>query len=233
MKKILYTALAAFTFVLFSGCSEDLDYLKRENNFLGSQGGTIVIDNEQLQAVDLGLSVKWADRLLSNTYSSEYRKNEKYYYQRYNFGAQSSELRQEGLAKGSISGTRYDNARIYGDSNWRTPTKEQFEELIEKCSFKIDEETYNGSTYRGMRVTGPNGNSVFIRAEKNDSHQINLWTSSYYSEYSNNFYGYYYEFTLYEVKGTVEATVRSTNSCLDNGYARPYYGGYAIWPVQN
>ena len=230
MKKILYTALAAFTFVLFSGCSEDLEYLKRENYFLGSyKGSTTVIDKDnQLKAVDLGLSVKWSDRLLSTSaYNTGIISNPLMGYDTYSFGASSYDLNSEGIEKGDISGTNYDNVVKAGCTNWRTPTKENFEELITKCTLKFEENTIDGTTYRGFRAIGPNGNSIFIRAKYDTSSTIYIWTSSYYStggasSSSRNYYGYQYKFSLYYLKDTVESELISFRSLDSTG---------CIWPV--
>lgn len=40
----------------------------------------------------------------------------------------------------------------------RLPTIEEFKELKENCKWECDEEN------KGMRVTGPNGNSIFLPA---------------------------------------------------------------------
>lgn len=227
MKKILYTALAAFTFVLFSGCSEDLEYLKRENYFLGSYEGSTTDKDNQLKAVDLGLSVKWSDRLLSTwAYNAGINSNPLMGYNTYSFGASSYDLNSEGIEKGDISGTNYDNVVKAGCTNWRTPTKENFEELITKCTLKFEENTIDGTTYRGFRAIGPNGNSIFIRAEYNTSSTIYILTSSYYStggasSSSRNYYGYKYKFSLYYLKDTVESELISTFLDSKN----------CIWPV--
>ncbi|MDR0693872.1 MAG: hypothetical protein LBF81_01040, partial [Prevotellaceae bacterium] len=44
--------------------------------------------------------------------------------------------------------------------SWRMPTKEQAQELVDSCDWKETES--NG--VRGFRVTGENGNSIFLAA---------------------------------------------------------------------
>ena len=60
----------------------------------------------------------------------------------------------------NISGTQYDAARANWGGSWRMPTKEECEELKNRCTWKWT--TYNG--VNGMKVTGPNGNSIFLPA---------------------------------------------------------------------
>ena len=57
-----------------------------------------------------------------------------------------------------IAGTQYDAATANWGSPWMMPSKEQMEELINSC---ISEWTTVNGVF-GTRVTGPNGNSVFL-----------------------------------------------------------------------
>ena len=59
-----------------------------------------------------------------------------------------------------ISGTEHDAARIHWGENWRMPTILEIRELVRECSSKWD--TVNG--VKGLRFTGPNGNSIFMPA---------------------------------------------------------------------
>ena len=58
----------------------------------------------------------------------------------------------------NISGTEYDVATTKWGSDWRLPSKENFDELIDKCKWTLIryKDTY------GARVEGPNGNSIFL-----------------------------------------------------------------------
>ena len=59
-----------------------------------------------------------------------------------------------------ISGTQYDVARQKWGGSWRMPTKAEFNELTSKC-------TWTWYQYKGVwghKVTGPNGNSIFLPA---------------------------------------------------------------------
>jgi hypothetical protein len=51
-----------------------------------------------------------------------------------------------------------DVASVKWGGSWRMPTKEEIEELRDKC--KCEGDVLNG--VNGVRVTGPNGNSIFL-----------------------------------------------------------------------
>ncbi len=83
------------------------------------------------EAVDLGLSVKWATC---------------------NVGAKSS------WEYGDFY--TFDEAQTLADSDWRVPTDEELQELIDKCTWTWT--SLNG--VNGCRVTGKNENSIFLPA---------------------------------------------------------------------
>lgn len=60
----------------------------------------------------------------------------------------------------NISGTQYDVARKKWGGSWRMPTKEEFNELISKCIWVWIQ--YKG--INGYKITGINGNSIFLPA---------------------------------------------------------------------
>ena len=73
-------------------------------------------------------------------------------------------------------------ARVKWGSPWRMPTKKEFEELLKNCDRKWT--TLNG--VNGYRVTGKNGNSIFLPAAgrrygtslHNAVEYGNFWSSS-------------------------------------------------------
>ncbi len=66
-----------------------------------------------------------------------------------------------GVHLGDISGNRtYDAARANWGSTWRIPTEAEIQELVDNCTW---EWTSQGGHY-GRKVTGPNGNSIFLPA---------------------------------------------------------------------
>ena len=60
----------------------------------------------------------------------------------------------------NISGTQYDVARQKWGGSWRMPTKAEIDELDSKCSWTW----YQYKGVWGQKVTGPNGNSIFLPA---------------------------------------------------------------------
>ena len=66
-----------------------------------------------------------------------------------------------GKSMSDISGNaRYDTARDNWGRTWRLPTKREMEELENKCTWQWTTQ----SGVRGYKVTGPNGNSIFLPA---------------------------------------------------------------------
>ncbi len=139
--------------------------------------------------VDLGLSVKWATMNVGagsiyetghyfswgetepkeyygfdNTkYFSYY--NDHYYVSKYCLSSAHEYWNGTGEPDGLNTLISTDDAATENwGGRWRTPTIENFNELIDKCSFSI--ETISGS--RLVKVTGPNGNIFYIA---NDSYK--------------------------------------------------------------
>lgn len=142
-------------------------------------------------AVDLGLSVKWAAYNVGATKPEEYgdyyawgevETKEDYAETNYEF----TNVDQYGdyyqvLPGGfsDISKTQYDPATVNWGKEWRIPRKLELVELFDKSTFVRT--TYN--SIEGLRVIGPNGNSIFLPA------------SGYRNEYGGNYkgeFGYYW-----------------------------------------
>ncbi|MDE6695527.1 MAG: fibrobacter succinogenes major paralogous domain-containing protein [Muribaculaceae bacterium] len=72
----------------------------------------------------------------------------------------SSMLRERIVdADGNLT-KEHDAASINWGKEWRTPTDDEFKELVENCKWEFTE--LNGAT--GFQATGPNGKSIFIIA---------------------------------------------------------------------
>ena len=83
-----------------------------------------------------------------------------------------------------ISGTQYDVATQKWGNGWQMPTSTQFSELEDKCTWEWT--TQNG--IKGQKVTGPNGNSIFLPAVG----------SGYDNGEGVGSTGYYWTSTLYD-----------------------------------
>lgn len=152
---------------------------------------------DELTAVDLGLSVKWAnknigascptakgalcawtDTMLNQKYSS-------WGYENVPIEATIDSLRH--LIP------RFDIATRVCGSKWRMPTKEEFEELISKCSIELDTIDFPFHEEYGyiVRFTGPSGMSIEMPLMSNkqifDSYSSifpkSYWTSTYNDHY--------------------------------------------------
>ena len=84
--------------------------------------------------------------------------HEKTQTQLWNFGYGSKKIKVYDDLGENISGTKYDAAKANWGGNWRMPTKAELEELGNKCKW---ERAVQGGK-KGYKVTGPNGNSIFL-----------------------------------------------------------------------
>ena len=89
-----------------------------------------------------------------------------------------------------------DAAYVNWGASWRMPTKEQENELIDKCTWT---ETTQNDVY-GLLVTGPNGNTIFLPATggrfddglyHTGSHG-GYWSRTLYEYASNESYGLFF-----------------------------------------
>lgn len=108
--------------------------------------------------VDLGLSVLWATEIMEGRFR----------WMSCNSGSCDDDLNYRGDGKDAAT-------EIWGHK-WRTPTKEEFEELFTKCRWErcID----SVSKKYALKATGPNGNSIILTL---DNLNIGLWTSTEYT----------------------------------------------------
>lgn len=128
-----------------------------------------------VKAVDLGLSVKWAD---VNIFASAPEEVGEYFQWGYPGPVEEFSWSTYAWCKGSNSTlTRYVTNGAYGTvdnittmrtgddaatawllGKWRTPTQKEAQELLDNCS--VEEVTQNGVA--GYKVTGKTGNSIFL-----------------------------------------------------------------------
>ena len=127
-----------------------------------------VIDNTPLpgtpaEAIDLGLpsGTLWASYNIGASKPEEYgsylawgETEEKDFYN------ENTYLYKETDIGTNIAGTIYDVAHILWGGSWQMPNKRLLQELFKCCSFEWI--TVNG--VKGGKLTGPNGNSIFMPA---------------------------------------------------------------------
>lgn len=120
------------------------------------------------QYVDLGLSVNWATSNIGSRSVDPQWPGQLFAWgdtlAKYNFSkdyylAPKQDRYYDG--KLTVLEPNDDAATVLWGEDWRMPTKEEFQELIDKCSWEWTREDYS---YWGYRVTGPNGNSIFLPA---------------------------------------------------------------------
>ena len=153
----------------------------------------ISVEEQNPEAIDLGLSVKWSSLNIGASSPTEYGGL-------YGWGditginhSENNDEYPSANPPSSICGTEYDIATKEWGNNWRMPSQAEMEELAEKCTWVWT--TVNG--VNGMTVTGPNGNSIFLpaaasRTGETVSNQVGqrgcywsgtLWTDNKFASY--------------------------------------------------
>jgi hypothetical protein len=140
MKKVKFLACLLFGMALVISCSSD------DDNSGGSSGGGAINNGtvNEHQYVDLGLSVRWATSDWGASQSGPGM---------YNHGVEYSY---------KLENINYDVVTAEWGSPWRRPTVEEFQELVEKCTWSIDM-TLGGNGC--AIITGPNGNKMNMPVE--------------------------------------------------------------------
>lgn len=156
------------------------------------------------EAVDLGLSVLWADDNVAGRFAWGEVESKSYF----------SELGYQYCENGTyieigknITGSKYDAARMLWGGKWRMPTEKEFLELLDKCD---TEDNGRGS----IKVTGPNGNYIYFKEEKMITGNSGYWTAT---QFGSN-------------AGFSWAAAMSWN-CFTQGIAK--YNGLLIRPVMD
>ncbi|MBO4663146.1 MAG: hypothetical protein J5663_01895 [Bacteroidaceae bacterium] len=101
--------------------------------------------------VDLGLSVLWADHNLGGECVTD----------------SGISLPMETKGKKKV----VDTAKLMWGGGWHSPTIAQMQELIDECDWRSTKQ----DGVEGYIVTGPNGNTIFVRRFANES--MDYWTS--------------------------------------------------------
>lgn len=117
--------------------------------------------------VDLGLSVYWCSCNVGAESPEEYgdyfawgETKPKSSYSKNNYAYYNITTDEYTDIGDNISGTEYDAASANLGSDWRMPTKTELQELKDNCTW----EWTQINSINGYKVTGNNGNSIFIPA---------------------------------------------------------------------
>lgn len=150
---------------------------------------------EAQEAIDLGLSVKWASCNVGANHATEFGncyawgeietkvaytpKNSKW------FGVDFDALKHQGVIDGHGNLTsEHDAASFVLGYDWRLPTRFELEELKTKCQWEWV--TQHGVDL--FMITGPNGNRIYLPATGYKVEQ---------DDYNASVYGYYWSATAY------------------------------------
>ncbi|MCD7710960.1 MAG: hypothetical protein LUI04_06400 [Porphyromonadaceae bacterium] len=161
--------------------------------------------------VDLGLSKKCATCNVGASSSSDYGDY---------FAWGETETKDEYTVSNSATYNKemediagdplYDAAQANWGGTWQLPTADEFDELIDKCQW--DWTTKGG--HNGYKVTGPNGNSIFLPAAG--------WRGT--ALYNAGDGGYYWSSSPYEIYSSNAYYLRFYYQYFRSGWADRYYG---------
>ena len=207
MKKTIISIVAAFASITISAQTVNVHFKNGQTVRFNSSN----VDHVDFSAkapdptvsagavVDLGLSVYWCSCNVGAETPEEYgdyfawgETKTKSSYTEENYSLYDNEMKVYTNIGNNICGTEYDAATVNLGADWRMPTKDELKELLDNCTFEWTQ--ING--VNGYKVTGINGNSIFIPAagfmgntilsDKNQS-GLSVWTgieSSYNNRYA-------------------------------------------------
>lgn len=194
-------------------------------------------DDSQYVAVDLGLpsGLKWASFNVGATVPEEYGdyyawgevatksdfSRDTYEHFRIETGTDADGFDSEEhiwVDLGDISGTEYDVAHQKWGGSWRMPTQSEFQELKDYCTWKWGAK----NTVYGYKVTGSNGNWIFLPAA---GYRLN---TSLYNDGSN---GYYWSSTPDPYGPNSVSYLYFDSSYINPNDNNGRYGGQSVRPV--
>jgi hypothetical protein len=178
------------------------------------------------EAIDLGLSVKWASCNVGTTspegfggYYSWGETEVKSNYSESTYKYYDSSTNTYIDIGSDISGTEYDVAHVKWGGSWRMPTHKEMYELCYKCKYEWI--TYNG--VNGAKFTGPNGNSIFLPATG-----LHLDTAV---AYDGN-WGYYWSASIYNEDSRCAWNIHILSSkAYPSGYDYQRRYAFSVRPV--
>ncbi|MBE6294861.1 MAG: hypothetical protein E7090_09325 [Bacteroidales bacterium] len=153
------------------------------------------------EAVDLGLSVKWASYNVGASKPEEF--GGYYAWGETEVKEVYDETTYVGVWSNSTLAPENDVAHVKWGGEWRMPTRDEAEELLVKCDWKSTK--VNGVD--GDLITGPNGNTIFLP-------ECNQRTGDYIDKFGTR----YWTSTRYEYGEKTARFLSTTGTC------RAYYG---------
>ena len=145
---------------LCSECNTPNPYEARFCRSCGKSMSSQAKDRKGHGWVDLGLSVLWSNEIMAKTYQ---------WMSSADIFIDDDPLMYTGNGKDAAS-------EVWGHK-WRTPTKDEFEELFTKCRWERCIDPI--SKQYALKATGPNGNSITLTLKS--SKVLTLWTSTEYT----------------------------------------------------
>lgn len=211
--------------------ASDIDYIEVTDKVGGDTG-----EINGHEYVDLGLpsGLKWATCNVGAATPAEYgnyyawgETSSKDSYSQQNsltFGKSADDLKSEGvLNEDGILTPSHDAASARWGASWRMPSSDECKELVDQCTW-----TWTAvDGIDGCKVTGPNGNSIFMPAAGYRTNSLLLssgtyggyWGSSFYFDTDTTDFAYFISFS----------TIINNGNPL-SGYAARYFG-YPVRPV--
>lgn len=183
MKKAIISIVAAFAAITMSAQTVNVHF-KNGQTIQFPSGNVDYVDFSAKApeptvsagaVVDLGLSVYWCSCNVGAESPEEYgdyfawgETKTKSTYSKDTYSYYDSNTTQYVDIGRNICGTEYDAATVNLGSDWKMPTKEQVEELTKNCTW----EWTQLNNINGYKVTGPNGNSIFLPSSGFKSHGV-------------------------------------------------------------
>ena len=194
-------------------------------------------DTPQYEAIDLGLpsGIKWASFNVGATKPEEYggyyawgetEEKEDYGWETYKWCNGSENImtkycinsRYGTVDNKTVLDPEDDVAHVKWGGDWRMPTAEEQEELIKNCTWEWT--ALNG--VNGYRVTGPNGNSIFLPvAGGRDGTDVRL----------RDHRGYYWSSSLDGDLGNCVRALSFYDCYYTERYSLLRFGGLSVRPV--
>ena len=156
IEKLAFTIFVAISGTILIACSSESDADGEGKGTENAYKATGTVDGHEY--VDLGLSVSWATCNIGS--NDIYEEGDEYFWGDPSGKGNFESMQTYNFPTPPINGTSYDIAYMKWGKQWSLPTIDQVNELTDKCTFQ---KCYlNGK--EGAKITGPNGNSLFLPA---------------------------------------------------------------------